>query len=148
MYPHSVNTIRLVTALKNDKAVALGAIFRAGVHGQRRDNSASGGFAVGVELATGKLQAEGIYQPGIGGKTKRHPDTNMEIDGFEIPCFNEAIRLACALHEFFYGVHSIGWDIAITPKGPCFIEGNDNWEVPTFLVYDRQFKQKFLESLP
>jgi hypothetical protein len=52
------------------------------------------------------------------------------------------------LHSFFYGIHSIGWDIAITEDGPVFIEGNDNWEIPTFQAYDRSFKKKFLAVLP
>ena len=32
-------------------------------------------------------------------------------------------------HKHLYNIRSIGWDSAITPEGPVFIEGNDNWEI-------------------
>lgn len=37
--------------------------------------------------------------------------------------------LALELHTKMYRCHSVGWDIAITEKGPVFIEGNGLWEI-------------------
>lgn len=28
----------------------------------------------------------------------------------------------------FYGLHSVGWDVALTENGIMIIEGNDNWD--------------------
>lgn len=41
----------------------------------------------------------------------------------------EAIEVVIKAHREFHGIRSIGWDVAITENGPCFIEGNDNWEI-------------------
>jgi len=148
LYRDSVNTIRLITARQDEKVIPLGAIIRTGTNGERRDNSAAGGISVGVKLETGELFETGIYQPGLGQTTKQHPNTEVKFAGFVVPYFAEAMQLAIEAHDFLYGVHSIGWDIAITQKGPTFIEGNDNWEIPTFMVYDSQFKDKYVATLP
>ena len=37
--------------------------------------------------------------------------------------------MAIKLHKYLYRCHSVGWDIAITEKGPVFIEGNGWWEI-------------------
>ena len=34
-----------------------------------------------------------------------------------------------SFHQKISYIWSIGWDVAITPDGPLFIEGNDNWEI-------------------
>lgn len=37
-------------------------------------------------------------------------------------------------HKFFYGVPSIGWDVAITPNGYVFTETGEDWEIPVYQV--------------
>ena len=54
-----------------------------------------------------------------------HPDTNIKLDGFEIPFFNNAIDLTLKCAEEFPS-KIIGWDIAITENGPLIIEANHN----------------------
>jgi hypothetical protein len=44
-----------------------------------------------------------------------------------------------------YGIHSIGWDIAITDNGPIFIEGNDDWDGTIAMSLESDFKSRFLE---
>jgi len=148
LYPHSVNTIRLVTAISRKEIIPLGAIIRMGVNGQHCDNLSAGGVSAPIDLETGRLDKEGLFRPAFGRRTTHHPDTGVAFCNFQIPYFAEAVRKATRLHSFFYGIHSIGWDIAITRDGPVFIEGNDNWEIPTFQAYDRHFKKKFLAVLP
>jgi hypothetical protein len=148
LYPHSVNTIRLVTAISGKEIITLGAIIRIGVNGQCCDNLAAGGVSAPIDLETGRLGKEGLFRPAFGRRTTHHPNTGVVFYDFQIPYFAEAVQKATRLHNFFYGIHSIGWDIAITKDGPVFIEGNDNWEIPTFQAYDRHFKKKFLAVLP
>jgi len=148
LYPHSVNTIRLVTAICGKEIIPLGAIIRMGVNGQCCDNLASGGVSAPIDLETGRLGKEGLFRPAFGRRTTHHPDTGVAFGNFQIPYFADAVQMAIRLHGFFYGIHSIGWDIAITNDRPAFIEGNDNWEIPTFQAYDRHFKKKFLAVLP
>ena len=68
-------------------------------------------------------------KPKFGTSTQEHPDTQIKFKGFEIPFYKEAEALAIKLHHYLYRCHSIGWDIAITEKGPVFIEGNGWWEI-------------------
>jgi hypothetical protein len=56
-----------------------------------------------------------------------HPRTGLPIAGFQIPWWPEACQLARRAAEAFRPLRTIGWDIAITPDGPCIIEGNAWW---------------------
>ena len=55
----------------------------------------------------------------------RHPETGTEFEGFKIPYFDEAVKMALEMAEdvkehFGY----VGWDICISESGPCAVEGN------------------------
>lgn len=57
-------------------------------------------------------------------KTDRHPDTGIMFDGFQIPYWEDAKKLAVATAEKLPELTYIKWDIAITESGPAVIEGN------------------------
>ena len=127
--PSSVNTIRLQTVMdKNGEVIPFGAMIRIGREGKSIDNWAKGGIIVGIN-DDGRLKEVGYLKPKYGTTIKKHPDTNLVFEGYEIPFYQEAITKAIELHKMMYRSHSIGWDIAITKDGPMFIEGNDRWEV-------------------
>jgi len=147
MNPCSVNTVRLVTARAGQRIEPLSAMLRLGVRGSACDNLASGGMAVGVDPATGALSERGIFKPGFGKWASCHPDTKFVFRGARLPFFEEAVASACRLHMFFYGTHSIGWDIAFGEHGPLFLEGNNSWEIPTLQVFDKDLIRKFYRTL-
>lgn len=148
IYPHSVNTVRIVTAASNNGVVLLSAAMRIGARGNKCDNWSAGGLAIGVNLETGKLKKYGFLRPDFGRKVEKHPNTGFVFENFQIPYFFEAVSLAKELHNYFYGLHSIGWDVAITADGPVFIESNDAWGLRMIQVNDNEIKKKFLASLP
>lgn len=41
----------------------------------------------------------------------------VQFGGMAIPYWSEILDTAKRFHKFFYGIPSIGWDIAITPNG-------------------------------
>lgn len=126
----AVNTIRLVTLITpNEEIIAVRAGLRIGREGSRVDNCAKGGIFVGIDMNTGKLMKKGIIKPPHGKLVYQLPDNGVVFEGFEIPFFKEAVEMAKELHSKLYRIHSVGWDIAITPDGPIFIEGNSLWEV-------------------
>ena len=127
--PGSVNTIRVITVFNNGNPEVFGSLLRVG-HSKTGyvDNCAVGGIAVGIK-EDGRLFDYGYYKPGYGFKTDRHPDTNQHFMDFVIPQFKEALEAACNAHKYFYNIKAIGWDIAISESGPCFIEGNENFEL-------------------
>ena len=146
LYPYSINTIRLVTVLKSGAPQLFAASIRTGASGSTRDNWAVGGLSGGIDIETGRLNPVFDFKPGYGGRVDRHPDTGLIFGEFTVPMFDQAEKAALDLHSYLYGVHSIGWDMAIAPDGPVFIEGNDNWEITPHQVVDGGLKRRFLEA--
>lgn len=128
--PTSVNTIRLYTVMLEDgQVIPFAPLLRIGRLGSLVDNWATGGIAVGIDAATGKLLARGVFKPGCGTFAFEHPETHVRFEGYPVPFYKEAEEMAVRLHRLMYRNHSIGWDIAITAQGPVIIEGNDRWEI-------------------
>ncbi len=75
--------------------------------------------ALGRAIATG-LDADRLHQ---------HPDTGNKIVGVRVPHWNEIIQLCLQAHGAFPVFTSVGWDVAITEKGPVIVEGNPVWGV-------------------
>ncbi len=145
LHPSSINTIRLETVYnRKTKAIEiLPPLLRVGTKGHEVDNWAVGGFAIEIDTEKGCLRKYGYYKPAYGTKEVQHPDTGIVFDGYAIPFLDEAIEMAKRFHSYLTDVHSIGWDIAITDDGPCFVEGNDNWEISLVQVCSRGLMSDF-----
>ena len=100
LYPHSINTIRLITFNNGGKVEVFSAALRIGTHGKVIDNWASGGIIVGVDVVNGQLHNEGLFKPGYGRRVLRHPNTDVPFQGFEIPYFHRAVSLVTELHTY------------------------------------------------
>ena len=131
IYDKSVNTLRILTVMDKEtgKPVPLAGEVRFGAHGSVVDNLAAGGVAVGIDLQTGQLSEFGICKKGGAKRTPVHPDSQVRFADVKLPHVQEAVAKAEALHAKLPSIRLIGWDIAITPGGPVFIEGNDNPEI-------------------
>lgn len=146
LHPESLNTIRLVT-IRNPKTGepdVFPSILRIGTGKSIVDNTSQGGLAVGINLENGKLKDYGFYKPSFGTKVSIHPDSNVKFSEFTIPFFEECKRQAVFLHSMLPSIHSIGWDIAVGPSGPIFVEGNDNWEINGPQICNGGLKKLFL----
>ena len=143
LHPASVNALRVITVLEDGVARLFSTHLRVGAHGEPTNSVGThGGYAIAIDSETGRLRGEGLTQDGFH---PRHPDTGVTFDGYELPFFEETITLACRLHEDLRFVHSIGWDIAISPGGPVFIEGNDNWGGGIAMALEPDFKDRFIK---
>lgn len=131
LHSQSINTIRLVTVrgIKDGEIHILPSILRIGTGDSVMDNTSRGGVAVGVDIETGYLKQYGFFKPQYGTKTDVHPDSKIKFEDFQIPYFEEVKRQAVYFHSMIPQIHSVGWDIAVGPNGPIFVEGNDNWEI-------------------
>lgn len=145
IHPKSVNTIRLVTVIdpSTGKPTVFSAVLRVGVNDNEVDNWTAGGLSIGINVEKCELRKFGFYKPGFGTKTTMHPDSHVVFEGYKIPYLKEAIDDALHFHSILYGIHSVGWDIAITENGPCFIEGNDNWEISLMQISNYGLQKKF-----
>ena len=143
----SINTLRMVTVSTGDTITVFSTVLRVGTSKTSNvDNWAAGGLSIGVGT-DGHLKEFGYYKPGKGTKTRKHPDTDILFKDFEVPFYKEAVELATRAHRSLYNIKSIGWDIAITPDGPTFVEGNDNWEIALMQASDGGLKKKWSDLL-
>lgn len=151
LHAPSINTLRLVTVLRDGVATPLVAALRVGVGGKPVDNWSAGGVVVGIDLSRGRLQGKGLFRPepqswlrpGVG----RHPDSGILLDGYEVPFIEESVALACRFHQDLGSLRSVGWDVATTPEGPSIIEGNTYWNGAMFMAIDPGFKERYLYSV-
>ena len=57
----------------------------------------------------------------------KHPITQTEFLNLQIPYWDELKEIAIKAQKVFCHGKTIAWDIAITPKSPVIIEGNEGW---------------------
>lgn len=147
LYPGSINTMRLVTvrSLKDNQLHIMPSILRVGSNGSYVDNTSQGGFAIGFDLKNGRLHEFGFQKPQFGLKSDKHPNSGIKFSDFTIPFYQKAVEAALHFHSMLRDIQSVGWDIAIGPEGPIFIEGNDNWEINGPQVGNHGLRQEFEE---
>ena len=74
IYPHSVNTVRVLTCVDADRRpVVLAALLRLGTGRRHVDNASAGGIFVGIDLATGRLRREAKQFFQFGGQVHAVP---------------------------------------------------------------------------
>ncbi len=132
--PTSVNTIRIATLL-GDKAQGIVYAFLRIGNGKVMDNVDCGGMAARVDLNSGQILTVGADKQGNTFIT--HPITGIDIVGFQVPYWEEAKQMCLQAAQVVPQMGFIAWDVAITPSGPCFIEGNSfpSHAVPQFAAH-------------
>lgn len=147
IYPHAVNTCRIVTVCRDGKPQFFSGYSLFGCGGTRVSNGFSGGIFVGFD-ESGHLRETGMRELSLGGGVfDKHPDTGVAFKDCVIPCFKEVLELACAAHLAMDDITSIGWDIAITPTGPVIIEGNQGWSTTEHQIFNGGMRRKAYEML-
>lgn len=123
MNPSSINTLRIVTILNETGPHIVYAHIRIGNSDRPVDNLHSGGMFAPIDLDRGVIQypaydkARHTYQ--------EHPRTHTTIQGFAIPYWEEAKAMCLEASQIVPQMRYVGWDVAITPTGPVFVEGNN-----------------------
>jgi hypothetical protein len=117
----SLNTIRVVTKCINGKADILFAVARIGSGKSIVDNFHQGGVGVKVNIQKGLLEGNTIDKNNYESKTTL---TGVVVDGFKIPYWDEVVNMTKEAAKVNDNVNIIGWDIALSDKGPLIIEGN------------------------
>ena len=131
IYPHSVNTVRIVTLSYPDgKIKILAALMRMGRNGSIIDNASAGGIHIHIDAATGNFKHT-AYSKTDNATFTEHPDTGHPFAGVVLPFWNEVVAIAKRGSALFMQTHTIAWDIAITEAGPIVIEGNPTWNPGT-----------------
>ena len=117
----SVNSVRVLTITQEGKCYHIYAGFRMG-RGKIVDNFHAGGIIATVDVKSGvtcmdAIDLEGKHYP-------QHPISKLATKGFQIPHWDKVLTVTEEAALRLEGVGLVGWDVAITEKGVCLIEGN------------------------
>jgi len=94
------------------------------------DSGRSGNISSAVDPHTGTIIALlGPSPDGIGYEALPfHPVTGIKITGKILPDWPATVQLAEKAARLFLPLRTVGWDIALTPRGPVLMEGNAWWD--------------------
>jgi len=125
--PSGLNTIRIITQVtENNEAIVIDSRLRITVN-SHVDNMAAGNIAATVDSDTGIVISDAVYSDMTKDPVVKHPATGVTIKGFQIPYWDETIEMVKQAALKNVSNRSIGWDVAITNRGPELIEGNHDW---------------------
>lgn len=128
--PTSLNTMRLGTFRNQDGSVEVDyAALRIGRPFSQVDAFAHGGLVVKIDEQTGMFARMGFQKPKYSLEMfSKHPDSGIEFEGTQMPFWDQIIDLAKEFATHAGNNKMVGWDVAVTPEGPVFVEGNHHWD--------------------
>ena len=120
-------TCRIVLfTTRSGKMQLVAALLKLGTEGKFVDNVGESGLAARI-YDDGRLGI-GVRQTRDGLRYfDKHPETGFPITNQHIPGFPEALAAACKAQAAIPQLRLLGWDIAITERGPMILEGNNYW---------------------
>ena len=131
-HPKSVNTLRVTTLRLKDGTHIVHPFIRFGRGDSVVDNGGAGGIMCAMDADSGIILAAADEH---GHHYQKHPETGIDIVGFQIPRWEEAKDFVRKLAEVIPENRYTGWDIALTKNGWCMVEGNARgqfvgWQIP------------------
>ena len=122
IYPHGVNTFRVITYRWKNEICVVPVIMRIGQGGTVVDNAHAGGMFIALDR-DGRLHETAFTE--FKTEYKSHPDTGLIFNGYEIPGFSKVINSAKKMHANIPQIGSVNWDFTIDDsETPVLIEAN------------------------
>ncbi len=144
-HPSSINAIRLITIRNGDQVSFFYPWIKFGASGSFIASAAIDGFDAGIDPATGIIVTDGCKES--GESVEVHPDSGIRFKGYQIPKWDELLEfgkeIALKLPTFRY----VGWDVVLTPKGWCIMEGNHAGQIMSQMIYKRGLRREFEEMI-
>ena len=107
----------------------------------------TGNLIAAIDVESGKvLRAVGLnLQSGVMEEIVEHPETHVSLRGYELPGWQDTLEYLRSAASAFEAFPSLGWDVALSDKGPVFIEMNTYWGCgPIQIAYDRGIREEIL----
>lgn len=127
LYPHSINTFRVITYISDSKVNVAPVSLRLGAGGNQVDNIHAGGLGVGVDSKNNYLLKH-AYKLGYSNKKiilTEHPDTHIKFEDYKIEGINSMMKSAIKLHNQTPHIGIISWDFTLNIDNiPILIEAN------------------------
>ena len=97
-----------------------------------------------LDLNSGIIESDGYRKN--GEIVKNHPDTNHIIKDYQIPRWNELLKLADELAFAVPYYNYIGWDFALTNDGWVVVEGNSRPNINSIQMCSGKGLRKILDE--
>ena len=127
----TLHTVRIVTLVDDDGAVeVLFGTMKLGIAGSGVDNLAhgtSGNAFCGVAVEDGRLMWTRTPRADLHGVVVTPPPTDAAGRPRHLPLWDEACALVRDAAPHFLPLRTLGWDVAMTPRGPVIVEANAHW---------------------
>jgi hypothetical protein len=121
--PTSVNTIRIPSFRKESSFVVFKPFIRTGRKGMVVDNGGQGGIFASLDAEKGFICTNGANEN--GEIFEKHPDSGITFMGWQVPLWQELIKLSEKIHKSLPWHHKyVAFDFALTSKGWVLVEGN------------------------
>lgn len=150
--PSSLNTMRVITYICEDKIWCAPIALRMGCGSSRLDNICAGGMCIGVK-ENGELCPE-AYVENMETRYTEHPYTKIKFEGYRIKNIDKVIYAAIECHKRTPHMKMASWDFTLNEKGQAtLIEVNLNGQSVCFPQYTHgkslfgENTQKMLEIL-
>ena len=128
-----LSTLRVITTLEHPGGTprVTRVALRVGRAGRLTDNAAGGGLWAAVDVATGRAGSALrratflLRRDGAPVRDLVHPDSGKAFSAVTVPCLAEAQELALKAHASLAPeALTLGWDVALTARGPLLLEVN------------------------
>jgi hypothetical protein len=140
-----IGTVRVVTLWEADGPQVMYGVWRIPAPGTWVDAAIHGAPNVGCALdAEGRVLSAHVGDLLNGSEicqSQISPD--LALVGYRLPQWPEMTAICTAAHRLFPGHALIGWDIAMTGRGPVISEVNAS---PLHQSYQRAFRRGFLNA--
>lgn len=137
-----IGTVRVVTLWEAEGPQVLYSVWRHPAPGTWVDAAIFGKPNVGCALDSEGRVTSAQLGDLFSGRAVTHSlvDPELPLVGFQLPHWPEVVEICRSAHRLFPGHALIGWDIAITGRGPVISEVNSN---PLHMSYQRSYRQGF-----
>lgn len=122
LWPGSINTLRVITILKDGKVYLIDSYLRVGNSEKPVDNFNNGGLLMPVDRESGVVLT--AARDKAGALYDRHPATGVAFRGFQIPLWDKVVELVEQAALVIPSIRYVAWDVAVTPTGAVLVEGN------------------------
>jgi len=126
LYPHSINTVRVVTMRDAQGPFIAFAVQRIGRECSRpTDNLNRGGMAALVDLDSGVLGVARHYESSCRPDSfSMHPETGAAVAGQMVPHWETIKEALLNAMRALPALHYVGWDVVVQDDGFLVLEGN------------------------
>ena len=122
IYPHSVNTLRVVVENKKGHVRILSVDLNCGRGFSEVDNPTQGGISISIDSNTGEMGEFAFSE--AGERFDKHPETGFIFKGEKIRDWNNIREFIFSAAEKLPQFTYLGWDIALGENGPLAVEAN------------------------